>query len=147
MLQFSISTPSFSITSFFEFILTPSSGSTKWQIQCQLPPFSFKISLKDTSFHISINSLGFYLSPECFLNFLSNLYVPPWLGKIFKFTVFTFLENVLNIGIFNHALPSPVKTPSHSIRNMKMICNIRFFIFCMFCIFFKYDGLSYASIM
>ena len=30
----------------------------------------------DTSFHISISSLGFYLSPECLLNFLSNFYVP-----------------------------------------------------------------------
>ena len=27
-----------------------------------LPPFSFKMSLKDTSFHISLNSLGFCLS-------------------------------------------------------------------------------------
>ena len=108
--QFSISTPSFSITSFFEDILTTSSGSAKWQIQCQLPPLSFKISLKDASFHISINSLGLYLSPECFLNFLSNLYIPPWLEKNFKFMVFSFLENVLNLGIFNHALLSPVKT-------------------------------------
>ena len=28
------------------------------------------ISLNDTSFHISLSSLGFYLSPECSLNFL-----------------------------------------------------------------------------
>ena len=38
--------------------------------------FSFKISLKDTYFHISINFLGLYLSPECSLNFLSNLFIP-----------------------------------------------------------------------
>ena len=34
----------------------------------------FKISFKNTSFHIFINSLGIYFSPECLLNFLSNLY-------------------------------------------------------------------------
>ena len=38
--------------------------------QCFLPPLSFKISLRDTSFHISLYSLGFYFSPECLLNFL-----------------------------------------------------------------------------
>ena len=38
--------------------------------QCCVPPLYFKISLRDTSFHISLNSLGFCLSPECFLNFL-----------------------------------------------------------------------------
>ena len=38
--------------------------------QCCLPPLSFKISLRDTSFHISLSSFAFYLSPECLLNFL-----------------------------------------------------------------------------
>ena len=38
---------------------------------------SFKSNLKDISFHISINSLGFYLFPQYLLNFLSNLYIPP----------------------------------------------------------------------
>ena len=41
-----------------------------------LPPLSFKISLKDTSFRISVNFLGLYLSPECLLNVLSNFYIP-----------------------------------------------------------------------
>ena len=63
------------------------------RILCRLLPLSFKIDLKDTSFHISINSLGLYLSPESLSNFLSNLYIPPWLGTIFKFMVFRFLEN------------------------------------------------------
>ena len=31
-----------------------------------LPPLSFKISLKDIPFHISLNSLGFYLSRMLF---------------------------------------------------------------------------------
>ena len=34
---------------------------------------------------IPLLSLGLYLYPECFLNFLWNLYISPWLGKIFKF--------------------------------------------------------------
>ena len=41
--------------------------------QCLKPPLSFKISLKDAFFHISINSLGLYLSPEGLLSFLTNL--------------------------------------------------------------------------
>ena len=41
-----------------------------------LTPLSFKISLKDTSFRISVNFLGLYLSPECLLNVLSNFYIP-----------------------------------------------------------------------
>ena len=56
---------------------------------------SFKISLKDKSFHISRNSIGLYLSPECLLNFLGNFYIPPCVGKVFKFMEFTFLENAL----------------------------------------------------
>ena len=58
-------------------------------------------------FHISINSLRNYLSPECLLNILRNLYIPPWLGKIFKLMLFTFLENALNLGLFTHVLLSP----------------------------------------
>ena len=70
-----------------------------------LPPSSFRISLKDTSFYISINSLGFYyLLPEWFLNFLSDFYIPPC-RKIFKFMESTFLENALIGGIFTHAPP------------------------------------------
>ena len=43
--------------------------------QCRLLRCFFKISLKNTSFHILINSLVLYLSPECLLNFLWNLFV------------------------------------------------------------------------
>ena len=54
---------------------------------------------------------AFYLSPEWLLNFLSNLYIPPCVGKISKFMEFTFLENVLIRSIFTHAPPhnSPLK--------------------------------------
>ena len=69
--------------------------------------FILQIGLKDTFFHVSKSSLGLYLSPECLLNFLSNLYILPWLGKNFKFMVFTFLENALNLAKFtNVSLPS-----------------------------------------
>ena len=78
-----------------------------WRILTQ----SFKIGLKDTSFHFSRNSIGLYLSPECLLNFLSNFYIPPCVGKIFKFMEFTFLENGLIRGIFTHAPPQSKLAP------------------------------------
>ena len=36
---------------------------------------------------------GFIFSPECFLNFFSNLYFVPWQWKSFKFMVLRLLEN------------------------------------------------------
>ena len=46
--------------------------------------------------HLLIFLYGFIsLSPECLLNFLSKMYIPPCLGKIFKFMEFTFLEDAL----------------------------------------------------
>ena len=66
------------------------------------PPLFFRISLKDTSFCISLKFLGLYLSAEWLLNFLSKLYIPPCVRKIFKFTEFTFIGNVFIWGIFNH---------------------------------------------
>ena len=85
---------------------------------------SFKISLKDTSFHISINSLGLYLSPECFLNFLSNFYIPLCVGRIFKFMEFTFLENALIQGSFTHASPHSELYPRcchHALGRRKLL--------------------------
>ena len=61
------------------------------------------ISPMNTSFHISINSQGLYLSPECLLNFLSKFYISPCVGKIFKFMELALLENALIRGIFTHA--------------------------------------------
>ena len=87
----------------------PSSGS--W-----LPPLSFKIILKDTSFHISINSRRLYLSPECLLNFLSNFYIPPSVGKNFKLKESTFLKNALIQGIFTHV-------PTHSRLTPKFLSS------------------------
>ena len=75
-------------------------GKQTW---CQL-----SVSHINTYFHISINSLGFYLSPECLLGFLSNLYILPWLRKCLKFMVSIFLEAVSNLGLFTHS-PFPIK--------------------------------------
>ena len=59
-----------------------------------------KINFKNTSFHISINSLRLYLlnylSLECLLIFLSNLYILQWLEKSFKFMVFRLLKNAFS---------------------------------------------------
>ena len=49
---------------------------------CSLPPWS-KIRLNGTSFHVFLNSLGFYLSTDCLLNFLQLLYSTIW-GKYFN---------------------------------------------------------------
>ena len=56
-----------------------------------LPPLLFKISLRDTSLYISLNSLGFYLS-RMLVKF-SDLYIPTCVGKNFKFMVLAFLKN------------------------------------------------------
>ena len=39
------------------------------RVQCELPPFSFRINFKDTSCHISVDSLGIYLSLGSLFNF------------------------------------------------------------------------------
>ena len=49
-----------------------------------------------------------FISPESFLNFLLNLYIPPWLQKSFKFIVLRLLEihrwvKKLNLFNFTHA--------------------------------------------
>ena len=92
--------PFFCCSLFFEDISTPRLESKKGK-QCWLPPLSFKISRKDASYHISINFSGLYLSPKCLLNFFSLAY-STICREIFKFMVFTFTENVFNLGIFTH---------------------------------------------
>ena len=54
---------------------------------------------------------------QCFLRICQSpykkefVYIPPCVGKIFKFMVFTFLENVLNLGIFTYVPPHSKLTP------------------------------------
>ena len=95
------------------------------------------ISLRDASFHISLNSLGFYLSPEF-------LYIQPCVRKFFQFIVFTFLENALNLCIFTHALVPRSKLQVEFFENLfpprrkgveeTTICFIKIclFVFCSF---------------
>ena len=87
-----------------------------------IPPFSAVLSfLKIIYYHPSPSQLisrilpliflwtpkGF-ISPESFLNFFLNLYIPPWLQKIFKFIVLTLRKiylwvKKLNLFIFTYA--------------------------------------------
>ena len=80
--------------------------------QC-LPPMFFKISLRDISFHISLNCLGFYLS-RMFVQFSLTC-----VGKFFDSMVLSFLENALKLCIFTHA-PVPY---SNSRYNFLKICT------------------------
>ena len=75
--------------------------------QSWLHPLSFKITLKDASFHFSISSLGLYLSPECLLN-LSNFYIPPY-GKHFQIYKVHIPEKCIDWRHF-YSCPSPLKT-------------------------------------
>ena len=55
-----------------------------------------------------------FISPEFFLIFFTNLYIPPWLRKSFKFIVLRLLQihllvKKLNLFIFNYA---PKQNPS-----------------------------------
>ena len=63
------------------------------------------------AYHPLIQPLVFLYSPwdvislqnACWI--LSNFYISPYVGKIFKFMEFTFLENALIPDIFTHVLP------------------------------------------
>ena len=96
----------------------------------------------------------------------SNLRIPPCVGTIFQFMVFT-LENALNLRICTHCSVSHSKfqiqffenlfSPrtknkgveetkicviKNQLENMKMTWNISLFIFCMIYNFSKCDGLT-----
>ena len=92
----------------FQKYFNPQFRTNKMLNSC-LPPLSFKIRLTDTSFHISLNSVGFYLS-RMLVEF-PNLYIPPCVGEFFQFLVFTFLENApvlhskLQAGFFENLFP------------------------------------------
>ena len=54
-----------------------------------------------------------FISPEYFLDFFSNLYIPPWLRKSFKFMTLRWLENTFlsqKNWICSFLLISPSKT-------------------------------------
>ena len=71
-------------------------------------PLSFKISLRDTSFHISLNSLGFSLQ-NCLLNFLSCIFQHVW-EKVFS--LWCSHSPKMNWMYHFYSCPSPLlKTP------------------------------------
>ena len=56
------------------------------QTYCWLPAHSFRINFKDM-----------HVSPEYFLNFSPNLYIPKWFQKHFNFVVLRLMENTFVI--------------------------------------------------
>ena len=100
-----------------------------------------KISLKDKSLHISINSWGIYLYLQNACCFLSNVYFLPCVGNIFKFITFTFLENALYQGIFIHApLPTQnlhLSSYYHTLGRVKTTHSPRERLFIYLFIFWK----------
>ena len=97
---------------FFLFLLSPN-------CQVRINKMVNSISLKETSFHVSIYKLLRALSLSRMLAEFSLIlvYIAPCVGKIFIFMVFRFVENALNTGIFTH-IPhhwkrTPKFLPSH----------------------------------
>ena len=58
---------------------------------------SLLLSYYSRYYHYYYCHLVLLLSPECLLNFLPNLYVPPLSGKSFEFMVFKILGNAFAI--------------------------------------------------
>ena len=80
--------------SFSKNISNTRSGWTKWLTKIVLITTKlFWINLNNKSSQISIVPLRLHLSQQFLVNFQSNQYIPPWLGKTFKFMVFRLLEN------------------------------------------------------
>ena len=93
----------FLMFSIFQKYFNPQVRNNKLVYSVVYHPCPSRLASMITSFHISLNSLGFYLSPECLLNFLYLLY---FAFHIFQCMVLKFLENSLNLCIFTHA-PCP----------------------------------------
>ena len=99
---FKINFPLSAVNYFLKIISTLQDQQNSIQTYCRLPIIIFLWTPKD-------------FSPESFLNFLLNLYVPPWLWKSLKFIVLRLLQihlwiKKLNLFIFT---PAPKqKSPS-----------------------------------
>ena len=153
----------FLMFSLFEKYFIPQIRNDKLK-QCYLPPLSFKISPKDKSFYISLNSWGFYLSPECLLNFLKLLY-STMCGKTFS-VYGVHMPRKCNESMYFYSCHSPpLKNPCRIFwksvssktkvveeimiffikiqsENMKMTWNSSLFIFSMICNFSKCDSFT-----
>ena len=69
------------------------------------------------SFHIYTNSSMLYLSRECLLNFLSNLYIPPWLEKKFQIHGFKVPRTCIESRHSYSCLASSRNSPPSSYHN------------------------------
>ena len=123
----------------------------------------FKISLKDTSIHISLNSFGLYLSPKCLLNFLLLVYSTMW-RKSFQIDGVRITSKCIESRHFYSCPRCPPKTPGRIFceyvfpsaewdgeiydlhyENMKITWSIRLFMFCMICILFWILALQFCK--
>ena len=160
-LQSSISMHLFPDAHSFSKISQTSGYNQEISKQCCLPPLSFKISRNCTSFHISLNYLKFYLSPECLLNFLWLIYST--MCRKFFSIYGVHIPRKCNESIhFYFCASPPLKTQSrvfwkfvslktkwvektmiffikNQSENMKIACNISSIIFCVIYNFSKYD--------
>ena len=88
--------PPYPTSSFFKGVYEPpglDQQNDKW-LYCPTP------SCPSDHIFSASPSFALYLSPEFLPNFLSNLYIPIWLGKIFKFLVFKGLKMHLTTDVF-----------------------------------------------
>ena len=110
--------------------------------QCFLLHLSFKISLRDTSFHISLNCLAFYIC-RILVEF-SNLHIPTCVRNFFQFMMFTFLENALNLCIFTHTMIcSPILKFSQKI--WRWLGTLIYLHFVWFVIFLNVMALQFCK--
>ena len=126
-----------------------------------LPPLSFKISLKDISFHIYLNSLGFYLSRMVVEFSVTCIYHQVWeksfnlwcshSKKMHWIYAFLLMPQFLSLGriFWKSVCPKTKKVEKTMIcfikiqsENIKMTWNIRLFIFYMIYNFYKCDGFT-----
>ena len=160
--QSSISKQFFDVP-FFSEIFQPPGQNQQIGKQCFSPPLalSFKISLGNTSFHISLNSLGLKLSPECLSNFLTFIFHHVW--ENFSQIWCSHSQKIIESMHFYSCLSPPLKTPGRifwksvspktkgleetriyfiKIQSeiMTMTWNINLFIFCKIFNFFKCYG-------
>ena len=82
-----------------------------------LLPFSLKISLRDTSFQIPLIFLGFYLSPECLLNFLWLVYFI-MCGDSFSIYDIHIPRKCIESMHFYSCLSPPLKPPGRFFENL-----------------------------
>ena len=94
------------------------------------------------------------VSPECSSKFLSNLYMPPWLWKLFKFMVFRLLENTFaNQNIewrhFHSCLPDkilPKFLSHHQAKKAAMFFPCKgTILWCFIDQFIRYNGFTWVS--